>query len=886
MPVVERLLREGTAGPLAALAPYDRAALWTTAATGKRPAEARRGFVAPLGDARGNPPAPAGSARLATCPGASAPSRDAAEARRSLTFWEILASRGHEAAVLGWPASSPAREGLVLWASDAFFDGDTGAAAARPAEAAARARLFQVSPDGLDRPLARALVPHGPCRRRGPARSAARSGARPDGCRSGSGGFAREARSMSRRSSSPGSPRRGPSSAPRRIPATGAFPFRKRGRGPGRGAARLLPVPRRPARGDSRARRPGAHDLPVRSRGMGAAAHARGRLALPARPEARGEPRRRAGRLRAFRGSRREVGRAPHVRERPRSGADAARPRRRAPRPGHGRARPRRGVRRAVYGVGERSDRVDVRGVGAAVNGAGRRTRAALLLALGALGVFLRVVKAGDWPAGPWIDELYFLRAARLSAVEGFRSLFGTTPMQPPDFLLSNGWRYYPSNLFLLPLAAADRLAGGGMASVRLIAVGSGVLLFLASLALATEATRERPRALLPAAVLLATSLWLLTQARWACDVVLTSAVVTAAAAAGLRAWRRSSPAWAIASGALFGLGAAGYPSARLALALPVVVFVAAWALGHRVARRLALVALLAEVVVIAPLALTYARQPERLTAHVRDLSILSRPAGEAERAFFANVRDYAALFFVRGDVHRPARRPGPSRRPGGRGGPPRGRSGGRRRARRRRTPLPPPHRGLPGGRTPRARYGEREREPGLPRGPLRPHARGARGRRSRGVASRARSARRRCGPSRPRPRDGRSRRLGLRPVGHGAARREQLRRRGAAPRRGDRDGAPPRTVRDPRAPGSCRPERVLRRRSARPPERRRAACGEDRDGGRRNGLDARPGSRRALRGGRISGGPKDDGGPWRPARRARGSGGRRAAVGALPDPA
>src|ERR1019366_6178096 len=326
----------------------------------------------------------------------------------------------------------------------------------------------------------------------------------------------------------------------------------------------------------------------VRACGMGAAAHARSHLALPARAKARGEPRCRAGRLRALRGSRREVGRSSHVRERPRSGAAAARPRRRAPRPGHGRACPRRGVRRAVHGVGERSDRVDLRGLGAAVNETGKRTRTALLLALGALGVFLRVVKAGDWPAGPWIDELYFLRAARLSAVEGFRSLFGTTPMQPTDFLLSSGWRYYPSHIFLLPLAAADRL----------IALGSGVLLFLASLALALEATRERPRAQLPAFVLLATSLWLLTQARWACDVVLTSAGVTAAAAAGLRAWRRSSPASAIASGALFGLGAAGYASARLALALPAAVFVAAWALGHRVARRLALVALLAEVVV------------------------------------------------------------------------------------------------------------------------------------------------------------------------------------------------------------------------------------------------------------------------------------------------
>ena len=84
-----------------------------------------------------------------------------ASSRRSLAFWEILASRGHEAAVLGWPASSPAREGLVLWASDVFFDGGAGPDTALPAAAAARARLFRVPPEAVDRPLARSLVPHG-----------------------------------------------------------------------------------------------------------------------------------------------------------------------------------------------------------------------------------------------------------------------------------------------------------------------------------------------------------------------------------------------------------------------------------------------------------------------------------------------------------------------------------------------------------------------------------------------------------------------------------------------------------------------------------------------------------------------------------------------------
>jgi hypothetical protein len=157
MPVVERLLREGAAGPLAALAPYERAALWTTAATGKRPL--KHGVVS---SRRWR--TPGGSLRLLpVLPGLPVPGGQRflvhVEARRSLTFWEILASRGHEAAVLGWPASSPARDGLVLWASDAFFDGDAGPSAARPAEAAARARLFRVPPGGLDRPLARALVP-------------------------------------------------------------------------------------------------------------------------------------------------------------------------------------------------------------------------------------------------------------------------------------------------------------------------------------------------------------------------------------------------------------------------------------------------------------------------------------------------------------------------------------------------------------------------------------------------------------------------------------------------------------------------------------------------------------------------------------------------------
>ncbi|HEY3348261.1 MAG TPA: alkaline phosphatase family protein [Thermoanaerobaculia bacterium] len=177
LPTFARLLSEGAAGPLASLAPYDRAALWTSAATGKKPgkhgvvSEFRR--VALSGTFRLLPVVP-GLGRLVPPLGTWV--REDGARRRSLTFWEILVARGHESAVLNWPCSAPARDGTVLWATDRFFAGDDGDDAARPAEAARRARLFRVSPGGLDRPLARALgpdgLPDGPARRDPPAAAA------------------------------------------------------------------------------------------------------------------------------------------------------------------------------------------------------------------------------------------------------------------------------------------------------------------------------------------------------------------------------------------------------------------------------------------------------------------------------------------------------------------------------------------------------------------------------------------------------------------------------------------------------------------------------------------------------------------------------------------
>jgi hypothetical protein len=137
LPTFAELLKHGAAGPLEALGAFERAALWTTAATGKRPF--KHGVVSseergtPAGALFLRPLLPGSSLRLGL-PFATA--RPATTESRSLAFWEILARRGHDTAVLGWPASS--RTGTEE-----------------------RLTLFRVEPRRLDRPLVRSLSPEG-----------------------------------------------------------------------------------------------------------------------------------------------------------------------------------------------------------------------------------------------------------------------------------------------------------------------------------------------------------------------------------------------------------------------------------------------------------------------------------------------------------------------------------------------------------------------------------------------------------------------------------------------------------------------------------------------------------------------------------------------------
>ena len=84
----------------------------------------------------------------------------AGSGRRSLTFWEILAARGREAAVLDWPAA-PARGGLLLWAPESMFEGESGPISGLPEATARTASLFRVGIGHLDRYLAASLEPAG-----------------------------------------------------------------------------------------------------------------------------------------------------------------------------------------------------------------------------------------------------------------------------------------------------------------------------------------------------------------------------------------------------------------------------------------------------------------------------------------------------------------------------------------------------------------------------------------------------------------------------------------------------------------------------------------------------------------------------------------------------
>lgn len=137
LPTFAELLKRGAAGPLEPLGAFERAALWTTAATGKRPLKhgvvSQEEQMTPAGSLLLRPILPGSALRIGL---PFVRLRSVPAPSRSLAFWEILGRRGHETAALGWPAA--ARTGTEE-----------------------RLETFRLEPGRLDRPLVRALSPEG-----------------------------------------------------------------------------------------------------------------------------------------------------------------------------------------------------------------------------------------------------------------------------------------------------------------------------------------------------------------------------------------------------------------------------------------------------------------------------------------------------------------------------------------------------------------------------------------------------------------------------------------------------------------------------------------------------------------------------------------------------
>lgn len=268
------------------------------------------------------------------------------------------------------------------------------------------------------------------------------------------------------------------------------------------------------------------------------------------------------------------------------------------------------------------------------------------------LGASLRLFRWESIPPGPWIDEALALRAARSLAAEPSAPLFGTTPLLPPEAGFQNAW---VPNLYLRAAAFVDEAAGGGMASHRALSIGPSLVLLAGLVLLGREAGRGRPEIVLAGIFLAATSMWLLTTARWGWNAVFSAGVLVLAAWAALVSDRRGALSWSLFAGALLGLSLYGYQAARLALAVPPVVLAVIWFRGRRDADaagriRLAAGALLASLVVASPLFVEAARHPERVFARERQLSLFSGGRGAALPALARNLRDYGALFLVGGD--------------------------------------------------------------------------------------------------------------------------------------------------------------------------------------------------------------------------------------------
>ncbi len=210
------------------------------------------------------------------------------------------------------------------------------------------------------------------------------------------------------------------------------------------------------------------------------------------------------------------------------------------------------------------------------------------------------------------------------------------------------------------------RAAGGGIASVRAMSILPSLVLLLAIVGVAAEASGGRPFPVLVASLLASTSSWLLVTGRWGWNAVATSACVTLAAWLALRAARTGSAWLGAAAGGLLGLSLWGYVAAWALVPLPPLFLAAALlrrgdSVAARLRVRVAAAGLGVCLLAAAPLVFHYVEHPERALARTRELSAARDGASGVLPALARNGLAYAKLFVVGGD---PNERHGDPERP------------------------------------------------------------------------------------------------------------------------------------------------------------------------------------------------------------------------------
>ncbi len=264
-------------------------------------------------------------------------------------------------------------------------------------------------------------------------------------------------------------------------------------------------------------------------------------------------------------------------------------------------------------------------------------------IAIGALAVFLRTYRLDEIPAGIYVDEtngaldsLYILEGRGDSP-------FGTGWYETP-----NGFAYYMALLF--------KLFGANRDSLKAVSIIPAVLTVLAVYPLGR--VLFGPSAAIAAMLFMAVSRWHLTMSRWGWNEVAPPVFQVLATVYLIRGLRERRALDFAAGGLIAGLMVYTYLSSRLAL-VTLGFFGLYWLLADpdgplvswRRHWRGFVLFLVAAVIAVAPLAVTYITHPFTFINRVSEINIFNEMRERnSYQPLIQNVANHLAFFHQQGD--------------------------------------------------------------------------------------------------------------------------------------------------------------------------------------------------------------------------------------------